>query len=88
MITSQMSYEELAYEVANDYAGVYEILQKKSPDAMKALRKQSRFPAFLFSTVTSQRKNKWILIFCAKSKRRLKQCLDAFLICIRETDHG
>ena len=50
MITSQMSYEELAYEVANDYAGVYEILQKKSPDAMKALRKQSRFPAFLFST--------------------------------------
>lgn len=47
MITSQMSYEELAYEVANDYAGVYEILQKKSPDAMKALRKQSRFPAFL-----------------------------------------
>ena len=42
MITSQMSYEELAYEVANDYAGVYEILQKKSPDAMKALRKQSR----------------------------------------------
>lgn len=88
MITSQMSYEELAYEVANDYAGVYEILQKKSPDAMKALRKQSRFPAFLFSTVTSQRKNKWIFIFCAKSKRRLKQCLDAFLICIRETDHG
>lgn len=88
MITSQMSYEELANEVAKDYVGVSEIMHKKIPDALKSLRRQNRFPSFLFSTVTSPRKNKWILIFFAKSKRRLKQALDSFLICVRETDHG
>ena len=88
MITSQMSYEELANEVAKDYMDVSMIMRKKMPDALKYFRRQSRFPMFLFSTVTSPRKNKWILIFFAKSKRRLKQYVDSFLVCVRETDHG
>lgn len=88
MITSQMSHEELANEVAKDYVDVCEIMRKKIPDALKLIRKQSQFPAYLFSTVTSPRKNKWILIFVGKSKRRLKRILDSFLVCIRETDHG
>lgn len=88
MITSQMSYEELANEVAKDYMDVSIIMRKKMPDALKYFRRQSKFPMFLFSTVTSPRKNKWILIFFAKSKRRLKQYVDSFLVCVRETDHG
>ena len=63
MITSQMSYEELANEVAKDYMDVSIIMRKKMPDALKYFRRQSKFPMFLFSTVTSPRKNKWILIF-------------------------
>lgn len=88
MITSQMSYEELVNEVAKDYVDVDVVLHKKMPDALKLLRRQNRFPAYLFSTVTSPRKNKWILMFCTKSKRRVKQFLDCFLIFVRETDHG
>ena len=88
MITSQMSYEELANEVAKDYMDVSIIMRKKMLDALKYFRRQSKFPMFLFSTVTSPRKNKWILIFFAKSKRRLKQYVDSFLVCVRETDHG
>ncbi len=88
MITAQMTYEELANEVVKDYEDVYMIMRKKIPDALKSLRSRNRFPAHLFSTVTSPRKNKWILIFFAKSKRRLKQYLDSFLICVRETEHG
>ena len=83
-----MSYEELANEVAKDYMDVSIIMRKKMPDALKYFRRQSKFPMFLFSTVTSPRKNKWILIFFAKSKRRLKQYVDSFLVCVRETDHG
>ncbi len=88
MITAQMSYEELANEVAKDYEDVNMIMRKKIPDVLKVLRRQNRFPAHLFSTVTSPRKNKWILIFFAKNKRRLKKYVDSFLICIRETEHG
>ena len=43
-----MSYEELAYEVANDYAGVYEILQKKSPDANEGPSKAKPVSCFSF----------------------------------------
>lgn len=88
MITPKMSYEELANEVAKDYEDVREIMQRKMPDALKALRRQSHYPAYLFSTVTSPRKNKWILIFAGKSKRRLKQYVDGFMICTHETGHG
>ena len=35
MITSQMSYEELANEVAKDYMDVSIIMRKKMPDALK-----------------------------------------------------
>ena len=52
MITSQMSYEELANEVAKDYMDVSIIMRKKMPDALKYFRRQSKFPMLLFSTVT------------------------------------
>lgn len=39
MITSQMSYEELANEVAKDYMDVSIIMRKKMPDALKYFRR-------------------------------------------------
>ena len=54
MITSQMSYEELANEVAKDYMDVSIIMRKKMPDALKYFRRQISDVSFLYSHFTQE----------------------------------
>lgn len=46
MITSQMSYEELANEVAKDYMDVSIIMRKKMPDALNISAGKANFRCF------------------------------------------
>lgn len=70
MITSTMTAEELLDEIRADYPNVLTISDGKDAKVIRIIKKSVLFPVRIHSFVTTVRKNKWLILWEAHSKKR------------------
>lgn len=88
MLVPRMSEEEILCEIKADLPNVLILSDSKDPKVRRIIQKSVLFPVHVHSFVTTKRKNKWILLWEAKSKKNVGDKSLMTLICYQETPRG
>lgn len=88
MLTLQMTECEILQEIKYDLPDVIEISNNKEAKVRRIIQKSLRFPVFVHSYITSPKKNKWIILWEARSKKNIGDKALVTLVCYHETSHG
>lgn len=88
MITPYMTEAELLEEIKKDLPDVINISNNKDVKVRRIIQKSVLFPIYIHSYVTSPRKNKWIILWEARSKKNVGDDSLISFVCYQETPHG
>lgn len=88
MIIPQMTEAELLEEINNDLPNVVNISNNKDAKVRRIIQKSVLFPVYLHSYVTTTRKNKWIILWEARSKKNVGDNSLISFVCYQDTPHG
>lgn len=88
MIVSQMTESELLEEIRIDLPNVVRMSNTKENKVRRIIKKSVLFPVYIHSFVTSPRKNKWLILWEARSKKNIGDNSLITFICYQETPHG
>lgn len=88
MITSTMTAEELLDEIRADYPNVLTISDGKDAKVIRIIKKSVLFPVRIHSFVTTVRKNKWLILWEAHSKKEIGDDCRISFVCYHDTEHG
>lgn len=83
-----MTEAELLEEINNDLPNVVNISNNKDAKVRRIIHKSVLFPVYLHSYVTSPRKNKWIILWEARSKKNVGDNSLISFVCYQDTPHG
>ena len=83
-----MTEAELLEEIRIDLPNVVSISNNKDSKVRRIIQKSVLFPVYIHSFVTSPRKNKWIILWEARSKKNIGDNSLVTFICYQETIHG
>ncbi len=88
MLVSSMTPNEIYDEIMADIPNMLSFLQYKQPKFRKVVLRSQLFPVNVYSMVTTSRKNNWLLLFSAKSKKDVSGDIHFYSLCIQETSAG
>lgn len=88
MIIPQMTETELLQEIKKDLPNVVNISNNKDGKVRRIILKSASFPVYLYSYITSPRKNKWIILWEARNKKNVGDDSLISFVCYQETPHG
>lgn len=83
-----MTEAELLEEIKKDLPNVINISNNKDVKVRRIIQKSVLFPTYIHSYVTSPRKNKWIILWEARSKKNVGDDSLISFVCYQETPHG
>lgn len=83
-----MTEAELLDEIKKDLPNVVSISNNKDGKVRRIIQKSVLFPIYIHSYVTSSRKNKWIILWEARSKKNVGDDSLISFVCYQETDYG
>lgn len=81
MITERMTLQEVESELLTDSENVYNYMETLMKKFRRVVIKSSKFPVCVDKLYTSKRKNKWIIILKASSKKRCWR-IDPGICCV------
>lgn len=83
-----MTESELLDEIKKDLPNVVSISNNKDAKVRRIIQKSVLFPVYLHSYITTLRKNKWIILWEARSKKNVGDDSLISFVCYQETPHG
>lgn len=83
-----MTAEELLDEIRADYPNVLTISDGKDAKVIRIIKKSVLFPVRIHSFVTTVRKNKWLILWEAHSKKEIGDDCRISFVCYHDTGHG
>lgn len=88
MIVYTMTEEELFIEVVTDMGNAFKYSDAKDQKFRRMVIKSNRFPVYAHSIYTSPRKNIWLILFEARTKKEIgEDCRITFVTCYN-SPHG
>lgn len=88
MIVPSMTEEQLLEEIKLDFKNIYDTSTIKKKKAERIVRTSSVFPVRLHSFITSKRKNNWLILWEAHSKKNIGDKSIVSFICYYDSTHG
>ncbi|MEG1684549.1 MAG: hypothetical protein RR319_01190 [Bacteroides sp.] len=88
MVVATMSEEELYNEVYKDLTNVFYYSDKKDNKFRRMVLKSTLFPVRSYCYYTSKLKNKWIVLFEARSKKEIGDDCRVTFVCVYNSSHG
>lgn len=88
MITYKMKPEEVLDEVLLDYEEVFRFSDTKDNAFRKRVQKASVFPVRAYADYVSKRRNKWLVLFEARSKKHTGDNALLHLVCYANMQGG
>lgn len=88
MITCSFNESDLIREINKDMENVIKISDSKEKKVTRIIQKSSVFPVYIHSFVTTQLKNKWLILWEARSKKNIGENSLITLICFHDTPGG
>lgn len=88
MLVPGMREADLLKELKADYLEAFNISEKKDHKVTRLIQKASIFPFFVHAFVTTPRKNKWLIVWEAKSKKNIGDNAIITFVCMHDTPHG
>lgn len=88
MITASFTERELVDEIKKDIGNILMISDAKDKKVKRIILKASVFPVRVHSFVTSPLKNKWMILWEAKTKKNIGDNSIITFVCLHETTHG
>lgn len=88
MIVETMTPDQIYEEIIKDVPNVIRILGKKEKKVRQMVLRSQLFPVHLHSLVTTSRKNNWLLLWNADSKKNVSGNIYANCACIQDTQAG
>lgn len=88
MLVTGMTGDEIFQEIKADFPNVLQLSDVKVTKVNKIIQKSVLFPIHVHSFVTTKRKNNWIILWEAKSKKHTGDKSLLTLICWQDTSIG
>lgn len=88
MIVATMTEEELIKEVRSDMVNAFRFSDSKDQKFRRMVLKSTTFPVRSYCYYTSPKKNKWIILFEARSKKEIGDSCRFTFACAYNSAHG
>lgn len=88
MLVATMTPDQIYEEIITDVPNMILYLKYKQPKFRKMVLRSQLFPVRAHSLITTVRKNNWLLLFSANSKKDVSGDIFSNCICIQETQAG
>nr|DAT27612.1 MAG TPA: hypothetical protein [Caudoviricetes sp.] len=88
MITCSFTESDLIKEINKDMENILKISDSKDQRVTRIILKSSVFPVYIHSFVTTKLKNKWLILWEARSKKNIGENSMITLICFHDTPNG
>lgn len=88
MLVTGMSEDEILQEIKEDIPNVLALSDVRDNKVRRIVLKSVLFPVYLHSFVTTRRKNNWIILWEAKSKKNVGDNALITFVCYQDTKVG
>lgn len=88
MLVETMTPDQIYEEIMLDVPNILLLLKYKQPKFRKMVLQSKLFPIHAHSLVTTVRKNNWLFLFSANSKKDVTKDIYSNCLCIRESQSG
>lgn len=83
-----MNSRELIEEINKDYINAFLTAETKNNKVRRIILKSGVFPVRLHKWVNTKRKNKWLILWTAESRKNIGDLSVVVFICTWQSDHG
>ena len=88
MITERMTPQEMEAELVSENESILSYIEALKVKFRRIVIKSTKFPVCIHKLYTSRRKNKWIIILKANSKKEIGELTQSRYVSYYDTDRG